>query len=107
MVSHIRVLLYAATPAGTPTAVPDAYHQISQRLSGTPGLLNSELLQEVTGSGEFIIMSEWSSMGAFHVWEDGSDHRHATAPLRPYHSSVQGAAFGIYRVAAEYRETAT
>jgi heme oxygenase (mycobilin-producing) len=107
MVPHIRVLLYAATPTGAPTAVTDAYHQISQRLSGTPGLLNSELLQEVTGSGEFIIMSEWSSLDAFQMWEAGSDHRHSTAPLRPYHSYPQGAAFGIYKVAAGYRETAT
>ena len=104
MISHIRVLLYAATPAGTPTAVPVAYHQISQRLAGTPGLLNSELLEEVTGSGEYIIMSEWSSMDAFRVWENGPEHRHTTAPLRPYHSRGPEAAFGIYKVAAEYRE---
>lgn len=107
MLSHIRVLLYAATPAGTPTAVPDAYHQINQRLAGTPGLLNSELLEEVAGSGEYIIMSEWSSLDAFQTWEQGPDHRHTTAPLRPYHSSGRGAAFGIYRIAVKHRESAT
>jgi heme-degrading monooxygenase HmoA len=107
MLSHIRVLLYAATPAGTPMAVPAPYHQINQRLAGTPGLLNSELLEDVTGSGEYIIMSEWSSIDAFQAWENGPDHKHSTAPLRPYHSGYQGTAFGIYSVAAEHSGSAT
>jgi heme-degrading monooxygenase HmoA len=102
MVENIRVLLYASSPTEKPAAVSDVYHQISQRLVGTPGLLNSELLQKIGRPSEFIIMSEWSSIDAFRAWEDGPSHRQATAPLRPYHNGSYGAVFGIYKVAVEY-----
>jgi heme oxygenase (mycobilin-producing) len=105
MVGHVRVLLYASAPTEAPAAVWDVYHQISQRLVGTPGLLNSELMQAAAGSDDFIVMSEWSSMDAFRLWEEGPDHTTTTAPLRPYHDRHRGygSAFGIYTVTAEYR----
>jgi heme-degrading monooxygenase HmoA len=92
-----------------PTALSDVYHQISQRLVGTPGLLRSELLQEVSGSGEFIVMSEWSGLDAFRAWESGPFHTSATAPMRPYHDNNRGyrQAFGIYEVVADYDESST
>jgi len=108
MAGHVRVLLYASAPAGEPDAVHNVYHQISQRLAGTPGLLKSELLQDISHAGDFVIMSEWSSLDAFRSWDGGPDHTSATAPLRPYHNHDRGygRAFGVYQVTAEYRAPA-
>jgi len=108
MTGHVRVLLYASSPKAEPDAVHDIYHQVSQRLAGTPGLLKSELLQDVSDACDFVIMSEWSSLTAFRTWDDGPDHTSATAPLRPYHNhhGGYGRAFGIYQVTAEYRALA-
>ncbi len=104
MVGRVRVLLYAAAPEGRPGTIRTVYDQISQRLAGTPGLLRNELLQDIDSCGDFVIMSEWSSLEAFRTWDSGPGHTSATAPLRPYHSPDRGygRAFGIYQVAAEY-----
>jgi heme oxygenase (mycobilin-producing) len=108
MIAHVRVLLFARAPAGAPNAVLEVYHQISQRLVGTPGLLNSELLQDVGDSHDFVVMSEWSGIEAFQRWERGPGHG-TTASLRPYHHCENGSgrAFGIFTVTAEYREPPT
>jgi heme-degrading monooxygenase HmoA len=97
---RIRVLLFLAAPAAT---VTEAYHRVSQRLAGTPGLARNVLLENLAAPGRFIVESEWDSVEAFRAWEDGPDHREATAPLRPYQAPAGDRVFGVYRVAAEYR----
>ncbi len=101
---RVHVLLYARSPASSPGAVEDVYHQISRSLSGTPGLLGNRLLRDLAGDGDFVVMSEWRSLEAFRTWEQGSDHRNTTAPLRPYQDHRHGRAFGIYEVIAGYGE---
>ncbi|HZN74640.1 MAG TPA: antibiotic biosynthesis monooxygenase [Micromonosporaceae bacterium] len=96
------VLLFAAAPDG-PKAVADAYHDISRRLCGTPGLVRNTLLELVDSPGRFVVASEWTSLSAFRAWEEGADHRRLTAPLRPYHDRAMGGGYGIYEVTAEYR----
>jgi heme oxygenase (mycobilin-producing) len=98
---RVHVLLFAAAP-DEPGAVPAAYHDISRKLAGTPGLLGNTLLESVEARGSFVVVSEWESLHAFRTWEQGGDHRLITAPLRPYHHRQPGAAFGVYRVAAAY-----
>ena len=100
---RVQVLLYAAAPVGDPNAVWAAYHGISARLSGTIGLVRNALLEQVDGSGRFVVLSEWSSMDAFRDWEATAGHHLITAPLRPYQDASGGSTFGIYTVAAEYR----
>lgn len=102
--NRVSVLLFAAsdqTDAGR--GVEDAYHQISRSLSGTPGLLGNTLLELVETPGRFVVLSEWESLEAFRTWEEGPVHRQLTAPLRPYHDRSMAGGFGVYRVAAEYR----
>ena len=41
---RVHVLLFAAAPDG-PAAVHQAYHAVSRRLAGTPGLLHNTLLK--------------------------------------------------------------
>lgn len=99
MTGPVHVLLFAA--ASEP-AINEAYHRISQRLSGVPGLLRNKLLRQVDRPGSFAILSEWASLTAFRAWEDGPDHRSATAPMRPLQDRSLSSAFGVYCVAAQY-----
>jgi heme oxygenase (mycobilin-producing) len=100
---RVRVLIYAAAPEGDPDGLEQAYHRISATLADVPGLLGNELLREVGGDqAGFVIMSEWESMPAFRRWEQGSDHRRATAPLRPYQDFRRGSPFALYEVTANY-----
>jgi heme oxygenase (mycobilin-producing) len=98
---RVSVLLFATAP-NEPGAVAAAYHRISRGLAGTPGLLRNALLELVDGPGRFVVLSEWASLDAFRTWEDGTEHRQLTAPLRPYHDTSLAGGFGVYRVAAEY-----
>ncbi len=97
----VQVLLFAAD-APDDDAVTGIYHDISRKLAGTPGLLGNRLLARADDGGRFVVVSEWESLTAFRAWEEGSDHRGVTAPLRPYHDRSMGAAFGVYQVAARY-----
>jgi len=84
MAERVRVILYAVAPDDDPEGVRRAYDTISTRLRGTPGLLGNELLRDAHAPGRFAVLSEWESLTAFRAWEDGSEHREATAPLRPH-----------------------
>jgi len=95
-------MIYAAAPDGSPDAVAQAYHDISDQLRGTPGLIANELLSGIDNPSSFVVLSEWESEEAFFAWEAGPDHRQATAPLRPYQDRRSRGSFGVYRVAADY-----
>ncbi|MFF0248926.1 antibiotic biosynthesis monooxygenase family protein [Streptosporangium sandarakinum] len=102
MVGEIRVLLYAAAPAGDPGAVERAYHAVSGRLAGTPGLLGNELLGDARRTGGFVVLSRWRDMASFRAWEEGAGHRGTTSPLRPLQDRGRTETFGIYEVVADY-----
>lgn len=99
---RVRVLIYAAAPADDPAGVTSAYHAISERLRGTPGLLGNELLHAVGDDGSFVVMSEWVSLAAFRAWEQGAEHRDDTSPLRRFQRPPHPRPFGIYEVTAAY-----
>ncbi|GAA1858979.1 antibiotic biosynthesis monooxygenase family protein [Asanoa iriomotensis] len=101
MSARVRVLLYAVAPDGE--AVTATYHRVSTELAGTAGLLGNELLRSVYEPERFIVISEWESLDAFRAWERGSAHRATTAPLRDFHDTSRGSAFGLYEVTAAYR----
>lgn len=84
-----------------------AYHQVSNRLAGTPGLQGNELLHSVLEPTGFVVVSTWRSMEAFQAWEQGAGHREETAPLRPFRDLRRGNPFGIYEVTAAYHNAAT
>ncbi|MEU5210216.1 antibiotic biosynthesis monooxygenase [Streptomyces sp. NPDC020742] len=98
---QLRVVLYASAPESDPAAVTTAYHRISRGLAGTPGLLGNELLRSLARPHDYAVVSYWAGAQEFRAWEEGAEHRAATAPLRPYQSGAAGA-FGIYEVVASY-----
>jgi heme-degrading monooxygenase HmoA len=101
--SRARVLLYYHAPANGPDPVRDAYHEASQALRGTPGLIGNELLHDITEAGTYVVLSEWASVEAFQAWEQGPRHRNETSPLRPFQDRRGRARhFGVYEVAASY-----
>ncbi|WP_018505693.1 antibiotic biosynthesis monooxygenase family protein [Parafrankia discariae] len=80
---RVRVMLWAVDPAEDQGAVERAYHEISSKLVGTPGLLGNRLLRSAAEPTKFAVVSEWTSMAEFVTWERGADHKPATSPLRP------------------------
>lgn len=102
VVGRVRVLVYASAPGDDPRAVEDAYHTVSAALAGTPGLLGNALLRSVHEPGAFVVMSEWTDLDSFREWEEGAEHRGATAPLRPLQDGRGRGPFGVYEVTAAY-----
>ncbi|SFQ64853.1 Heme-degrading monooxygenase HmoA [Amycolatopsis arida] len=97
---RIRVLLFHR--AADRDAIAAAYHQVSEDLAGTPGLVSNEFLGSVHDSTEFLVMSEWTDQAAFDRWEQGASHKDSTAALRPFQDSRREPSFGVYRVQARY-----
>ncbi|MEV4438277.1 antibiotic biosynthesis monooxygenase family protein [Streptomyces sp. NPDC049577] len=83
-------------------AVRAAYHRISERMTGVPGLLGNELLRSAVDPTSVLVVSRWADREAFQDWERGPDHREDTAPLRPYRDTRLPVPFGIYEVNAAY-----
>lgn len=100
MSDRVRIVVYLVVDDAE--KITEIYHQISKELAGTKGLLGNELMRSVMDPTRFAVMSEWESLEAFQVWDQGSSHKGTTAPLRPYHDTSNGPGFGIYHVTASY-----
>ncbi|BCJ48006.1 antibiotic biosynthesis monooxygenase [Actinoplanes ianthinogenes] len=85
-------------------AVLAAYHESSERMAGTPGLLGNELQQGVADRSSFAVVSRWSGWDDFASWEGSPGHREQTAPLRPFRDHSRARPFEVFRVAARYGE---
>ncbi|GHF22147.1 antibiotic biosynthesis monooxygenase family protein [Streptomyces morookaense] len=103
MPAEVRVLVYqAAHDEEQLAAVRAAYHLVSERLAGVPGLLGNELLRSPADPTALAVMSRWESMAAFRRWEQGGGHRGDTAPLRPFRDTRTPVPFAVYEVEAAY-----
>ena len=103
MPAEVRVIVYqAAYDEEQLAALRAAYHRVSERMAGVPGLLGNELLRSPADPTALAVMSRWESMAAFLKWEQGTDHRQDTAPLRPYRDTRTPAPFAVYEVDAAY-----
>ena len=103
MPSEVRVIVYQAAYDEEQLAeVRTAYHLVSERLAGVPGMLGNELLRSPADPTALAVMSRWESMAAFQRWERGADHRQDTAPLRPFRDTRASAPFAVYEVDAAY-----
>ncbi|WP_326691119.1 MULTISPECIES: antibiotic biosynthesis monooxygenase family protein [unclassified Streptomyces] len=103
MPGEVRVLVYqAAHDEEQLAAVREAYHLVSKRMAGVPGMLGNELLRSPADPSALVVVSRWTGMAAFREWEEGTAHKDDTAPLRPYRDTRLKVPFGIYEVEAEY-----
>jgi heme-degrading monooxygenase HmoA len=82
-------MVWIVEPADDPGAVERAYHTISSKLVGTPGLLGNQLLRQANDPTRYVVVSEWRSMADYAAWE--ADHQVTTSPLRPYQDPNQRA----------------
>ncbi|GAA3602655.1 antibiotic biosynthesis monooxygenase [Nonomuraea rosea] len=98
----VRVLLWYRAPQGEEQALLEAFHLISGRLAGTPGLLGSQLWRPAHDPADFVVVSEWESRQAFETWERGSAHKADTAALRPYRDPRRERPFMLLDVVAAY-----
>lgn len=98
MTEGVRVLLYHST--NDVAGIEAAYHQVSERLAGVPGLLSNELLRSVSEPDGFVVLSRWRGMDEFRAWERGPEHVRQTASLRPFRDTRMSRPFGIYQVMA-------
>lgn len=102
MSRRVRVLLWHRVPSAQEhTSLEAAYHEVSQALAPTPGLLGSELLVSTADPERVLVMSEWATLDAFRAWEQGRAHRDTTAPLRPWRDHVERPV-EILQVASSY-----
>ncbi|WP_267242502.1 antibiotic biosynthesis monooxygenase family protein [Streptomyces sp. PR69] len=103
MAREVRVLVYqAACDDEQLQAVREAYHLVSKRLAGVPGMLGNELLRSPLDPTALVVVSRWTDLAAFRRWEEGAAHREDTAPLRPYRDTRLATPFGVYEVEAAY-----
>ncbi|ALG10909.1 antibiotic biosynthesis monooxygenase family protein [Kibdelosporangium phytohabitans] len=100
MSGAVKVLLYHRT--GDVGGIEAAYHRVSRELAGVPGMLGNELLRSRHDPASFVVISTWESTAAFDEWEQGTEHKNTTAPLRPYRDGELARPFGIYEVTARY-----
>ena len=78
--------------------ISEAYHQVTDGLAGTAGLLRSELIRSVADQDSYAILSDWQSLAALRAWENGTGHG-TPEPLRPFSDHARpGGAFAIYQV---------
>lgn len=98
----VRVMLHLRCEEADESGVARAYHEISESLAGTPGLLHNELLRDLTDPGAMAVLSEWRSLDAFRAWEEGNSHRGTTTPLRAYQDRSRPRPFSLYEISARY-----
>ena len=98
-----RVLIFYRAPSDDPDVIEKSYHETSQALADTPGLLRNELLHDVADRAGYAVLSEWESLASFAKWEKGPTHRGNTSPMRPYQDRENHTKhYGIYKVVAAY-----
>lgn len=102
--SRVRVLVWHRATAEEMPSLVDAYHQVSHSLTGTAGLICNELLHAPLDPSCVAVMSEWESLDAFRVWENGASHRGTTTPLRRFQDRDRARPFDVLSVTARYEE---
>ncbi|MEO3811818.1 antibiotic biosynthesis monooxygenase family protein [Sphaerisporangium sp. B11E5] len=98
----VRVLLWYRAPDGGDAELVEAFHRISSKLRGTPGLISSELWRASHEPADFVVVSEWESRQVFETWERDAAHKEDTAPLRPYRDTRRERPFMLLDVVAAY-----
>lgn len=79
-----RVMVFAKIREGEEKAFEAAYAEVTQKVKGTAGHIQDELLRDTGEPGSYILLSEWESKEAFLAWEDAPIHMNTTTPMRPY-----------------------
>lgn len=78
---HLRVVFRLRVARGQGQRLVDAYERIRHAVARVEGYLGDQLCQSVNDPDEWVITSEWESLGHFAAWEATPGHRELAAPL--------------------------
>lgn len=97
MTARVAVLVWYRT--ADHDQISAAYQQVTAGMTGTAGLLGSELLRSVSDPGSYAILSEWQSLDALRAFEQGPGHQGTPEPLRVFSDRARpGGGFAVYQV---------
>jgi heme-degrading monooxygenase HmoA len=79
----IRVVLSTTVKEGEQEAFERAYHQMVERMRGTPGHVREELLYDAE-LRQYHVFAEWASQETFLAWVQNPAHVDWASPIVPY-----------------------
>jgi heme-degrading monooxygenase HmoA len=78
-----RIVFLIRVPAERTEEFLAAYEQVRYQVAhGVPGHLVDQVCQSGTDPEQWLITSEWQSLGDFEAWESSPDHRELIRPMR-------------------------
>jgi heme-degrading monooxygenase HmoA len=80
--TRARVLFMVRVPRGRGTAFLQAYEKIRYSVAeGVPGHLVDQVCRSDDDPEQWLITSEWETLGDFEAWESSPAHRDLVRPL--------------------------
>lgn len=98
--SRVRILVHLRAPEGDQESLRAAYAEIGWTPGGIPGLLTSELLQDVDRPGDYALLGEWEDLESYRAWQLGPEHVDKPSALRPFQDRSRGRHYALYRIEA-------
>jgi heme-degrading monooxygenase HmoA len=93
---HARILFLIRVPAGRTEDFLRAYDQIRHQVAGgVDGHLVDQVCRSPVDPEQWLITSEWTSVGAFEAWERTPEHRDLVKPMRDCFTDARSIRFLI------------
>jgi len=91
-----RVLFLIRVPVARTDEFLRAYEQIRYQVAeGVPGHLVDQVCRSTTDPEQWLITSEWVTLGHFEAWERSPEHRELVRPLRDCLTEARSLRFTI------------
>jgi len=87
-----RVVLAVDIKPGEEQSFEQEFEDVARRVRETPGMRRQVLCRDRAAPSRYLIMSDWSSVEDFHLFEVSPEQDEATAPVRAHRSTGPTAA---------------
>jgi heme-degrading monooxygenase HmoA len=95
--TRARVVFLIRVPADRTADFLSAYDKIRYVVAeGVDGHLLDQVCQSEHDPEQWMITSEWTSLGAFKAWERSPDHRDLVAPMRACFTEAKSLRFVVH-----------
>ncbi|MFC0505807.1 antibiotic biosynthesis monooxygenase family protein [Micromonospora costi] len=92
-----RVVFLVRVPAERTAAFLAAYEAIRHQVAGgVPGHLVDQVCRSSADPEQWLITSEWASLGDFEAWERSAAHRELVRPMRECFTDARSLRFHIH-----------